>query len=146
MTTLKISVVCIVISFTIVTSCNWLESDFLIIYLREQLITILLTLLAINTATLGLLASKLQEAIAKYPLLDIKNPVQQMKNSLVEQFVLIIIGIVALIISDSAKLVFETKWYICDIVIVAVFIYSIDILRDTGISVFTLINEMEKKN
>jgi len=141
---IQVSIVSAILGYGVVLGCDYLESPFLLKYLRENLVGIILTLLAINTATLGFIGSKIQEAAASIPNLNLSEPIWQMRISLIEQFCLLILTIIALIIRDSAKLTFETKWFICDVTLTAAFIYSIDILRDTGVSVFTLIREMEK--
>ena len=51
----------IVISIIISLIGKGLESKFLFTYLQQNIIGLLLTLLAINTATLGLIASKIQK-------------------------------------------------------------------------------------
>ncbi len=80
----------IILAFIISLSSNYLESDFIFNYLKENIIGLLLTLLAINTATLGLIASKIQDMLEKHPKMSFKKTTKEMKFSLTEQVVLIV--------------------------------------------------------
>lgn len=138
-----------ILAFIISLLSNYLESDFLINYLHENIIGLLLTLLAINTATLGLVASKIQDMLEKYPKSSFKNTTKEMKFSLTEQVVLIIVSVISLIILDSKLISFEHKVLLLNSILVCVLIYSVNILWDTGKAVFViidLIEELNKKN
>jgi hypothetical protein len=134
----------IVIALFISFMASLLESDFLFKYLRENIIGLLITLLAINTATTGLIASKMQDLIVNYPDFDFSNSIKEMKLSLLEQIILIAISIVSLIIQSSCKITFEHKEFIFDTLLVGVLIYAINILWDTGKGVFVIIDEIQK--
>lgn len=139
----------IILAFIICLISNYLESDFLFKYLTDNIIGLLLTLLAINTATLGLIASKIQDMLDKHPKISFKNTTREMKFSLTEQVVLVIISVLTLIILNSGKILFEQKELILNTILVSILIYSVNILWDTGKSVFIiidLIEDMNKKN
>ncbi|SFK98202.1 hypothetical protein SAMN05216357_1103 [Porphyromonadaceae bacterium KH3CP3RA] len=136
----------IIISIIIVTIGYLLDSIFLFSYLKSNIIGLLLTLLAINTATSGLIASKIQDILVKYPKLDFSRTTREMRISLLEQIVLIAISIIVLMFQDSQKIVFEIKESICNVILVVIFIYSVDILWDTGKAVFIIIDEIQKGN
>ena len=121
-----------------------LDSDFLFQYLNESIIGLLITLLAINTATTGLVASKIQELIFKYPGIDLSNSIREMKFSLFEQIVLIIICLIGLILFDSKLVYFPYKDLVLNSLLLAILIYDIDILWDTGKSVFVVIEMLQK--
>lgn len=123
-----------------------LESKSLFKYLQDNIIGLLLTLLAINTATLGLIASKIQDILIPYPSLDFSDVIKEMKMSLLEQIILIIVSIATLLVKDSAILEFKLKDSFCEVILVAVLTYSIYILWDTGKAVFITIEEIQNMN
>lgn len=136
----------ILISLIICILSNYLESYFLFEYLQDNIIGILLTLLAINTATLGLIASKIQDMLEKHQDFSFKNTTKEMKFSLTEQVTLIGVSIASLIILNSRIIQFHNKEFLLNTILVSVLIYSIDILWDTGKSVFVIIDEIENLN
>lgn len=121
-----------------------LESDFIFDYLQNNIIGLLITLLAINTATLGLIASKIQDIVVQFPEFNFTNTIKQMKLSLLEQIVLICVSIMSLLLMDSAKIDFEYKMEVGNTLLVAILIYAINILWDTGKGVFTVIEQLQK--
>lgn len=123
-----------------------LESKFLFKYLQENIIGLLITLLAINTATLGLIASKIQDIVVKHPKMDFSETTKQMKISLLEQIILIITSILCLLLMDSVKISFDFKNHIGNVLLVSILIYAINILWDTGKGVFVIIEELQKMN
>ncbi len=134
----------IVISTIVVIFCNYLQTDFLFKYLTNNLISLLLTLLAINTATLGLIASKMQDILVNKPQFNFSNTIKEMKLSLLEQIILITITIITLVLQDSKVVIFNHKDLVSNIILIGVLIYSINILWDTGKSVFVVIEELQK--
>lgn len=136
----------IILGFITNLLSNWIESDFLIEYLKQDIIGLLLTLLAINIATLGLIASKMQDMLEKYPNFNFANTIKEMKFSLVEQIVLIVVSIISLVIINSNVIVFEFKAIIFNSILTSVLYYSIYILWDTGNAVFVIINLIQNMN
>ncbi|RXM47115.1 hypothetical protein [Flavobacterium sp. YO12] len=134
----------LVIAFAMTAIGNFLDSDFLFTYLQTNIIGLLITLLAINTATSGLIASKIQDFVIQKPEIDFSSTIKEMKTSLLEQIILIIISVVCLIIQNSQKIKFDFKDDICNTLLITVFIYAIDILWDTGKAVFVIIEEIQK--
>jgi hypothetical protein len=135
-----------VIALAITTIGNVLDSTFLFIYLQTNIIGLLITLLAINTATSGLIASKIQDFVVQKPEIDFSSTIKEMKSSLLEQIILIITSVICLIIQNSKKIELELKDDMCNIILITVFIYAIDILWDTGKAVFVIIEEIQKIN
>lgn len=123
-----------------------MESDFLFKYLKENIIGLLLTLLAINTATLGLIASKIQDIVVDYPKFDFSSTIKEMKTSLLEQIILICTSVITLLLLDSNKIDFTYKTDIGNIILTTVLIYSVTILWDTGKAVFVVIEELQNMN
>lgn len=135
-----------VIALSITTIGNVLDSKFLFTYLQTNIIGLLITLLAINTATSGLIASKIQDFVIQKPEIDFSTTIKEMKTSLLEQIILIITSIICLIIQNSEKIELKFKDDICNIILITAFIYAIDILWDTGKAVFVIIEEIQKTN
>jgi hypothetical protein len=121
-----------------------LESKFLFKFLQENIISLLLILLAINTTTLGLIASKIQDIVVKIPEMDFSDTIKEMKTSLLEQIILIIASVFCLLLMDSNKISYEYKNEIGNVILISIFIYAINILWDTGKSVFIIIEELQK--
>jgi hypothetical protein len=125
-------------------------TDLLLVYLKTNLTTVQLGLMAINTATCGLVVSKLQEIKEKHQEIDIKPITKELLDSLKEQIILIIVGVMLMLLIDGD---FINKINYCDYIkfvletfLIAVFINSIQVLWDTGKSVFVLINIMDNFN
>lgn len=136
----------IILGFITNLLSNWIESDFLIEYLKQNIIGLLLTLLAINIATLGLIASKMQDMLEKFPNFNFASTIKEMKFSLVEQIGLIVVSIISLVIINSNVIVFEFKAIIFNSILTSVLYYSIYILWDTGNAVFVIINLIQNMN
>lgn len=138
------------ISLYIVLACAinivsfFLESDYLIDYLKDNLITIILTLLAINTATSGLIVSKLQEIKNNNKEINVKPITKSLLNALKEQIILIIVAIVLVIIIDSSitsKFLYTNYIdFFLEVLAITVFINAIQILWDTGKAIFVMID------
>lgn len=125
-------------------------TEYLLNYLKSDLTTIQLGLLAINTTTCGLIVSKLQEIRDKYPNLIIKPIIKQLLASLKEQVILIIVGVMTLLILSS-ELVKNLNYceyviFILDTILITVFVNSIQVLWDTGKAVFIIIEIMDDVN
>lgn len=86
----------------------------------------------------------MSELVTRFPKLDFNTTYSEMKFSLKEQIVLIIISLILLIIDASKLVAFECKEFILGTLLTTVFIYSIDILRDTGVAVFDLLELANK--
>lgn len=136
--TIKTSSIVLLIAIVLTLGCDKIGSHFLQKYLCENLLTIILGFLAINTATLGVLATKLHDIKKELPHLELTDVVKQMKSSLTEQIALVVLVLLSLVLRNSA-LQFEYKWFITDVINLSCFLYAIDILWDTGKSVFILI-------
>lgn len=132
----------LVIAFFANLASHLIEADFLLPYLKSNLTTIQLGLLAINTATCGLVVSKLQEIKEKHVTISIKPVTKQLLLSLKEQIILIIIGVLLMLLLDSN--LFNELSYCNNIkfgletLLIAVFVNSVQVLWDTGKSVFVL--------
>lgn len=133
------------ISIVTIYICYLIESSSLFKYLNDNLLTILLAFLAINTASLGHLAAKIQDIMVIHNHLNFTATIFEMKKSLVEQIILIVLSIIIIIIRES-NLNFLLKFEILNIFSLTIFLYGINILWDTGKSVFVIIDEIKKIN
>lgn len=136
----------IVCGLVITVLSSWLDSTYLFDYLKNNILSMILTLLAINTATSGLIASKIQDIKVAYPSLNFSRTIKEMKISLLEQIIMICISIIVLVVCNSTQCTFEYKEVICGTILSGVFVGSIHILWDTGKAVFVIIEEIEKLN
>lgn len=133
------------IAFVLNILSSSIESSFFSSFLNENVIIILVTLLAINTATSGLIISKLHELSEKNGA-DFNNSYNSLKNSLKEQIIIIIVCSFSLILRNSKLLEAHLPFHylIFDTIIFATFIYSLDILYDTGKAIFLIVNSIRK--
>lgn len=141
----NISVMIIVSIFIVYISCL-MQSVALFSYLKDNLLTILLAFLAINTATLGHLSAKIQDIIVEYKNLDFTDTIREMKKSLLEQIILIILTVILIIVDNGENVQFKLKTELLYTFFLAIFIYALDILWDTGKSVFIIVDEINKIN
>ncbi len=120
----------------------WLESQYFTEFLKANLINILIALLAVNSATMGIVLTKLRELIEKHGHGgEFKETRAQFLLSVKEQVVLIGAAIVLLTVQQSrftkdipnAELFFGSA-------IAAIFIYSMMILYDTAKGVLIIID------
>ncbi|MNE50850.1 hypothetical protein D3C80_1454450 [compost metagenome] len=79
------------------------------------------------------------ELESKFSRINFKSTYKEMKNSLKEQLVLVIISVILLIINGSELIVFQFKDIVIGSFLTTVFIYAIYILKDTGEAVFDLL-------
>lgn len=122
---------------------RWLGTTFLYEFLNNNLVTILVALLAINATTMGIVLTKVRELIDKAG--DgtdcFKNTKSQMLLSIKEQIALIIISIALLSFKNSAVL---SSINDIDIVInsllIGVFVYALIILYDTAKGVMLIVD------
>lgn len=121
-------------------------TDFLLVYLKANLTTIQLGLMAINTATCGLVVSKLQEIKEKHREINIKPITRELLASLKEQIVLILLGVILMLLLASNVIkqmnYCEHIIFALETLLIAVFVNSVQVLWDTGKSVFVLTDIM----
>lgn len=138
------------ISFFLVTSLivvlisQAIESTSVFKYLQENIIGLLLTLLAINIASSGLIAAKIQDILVEFPKFDFSESLKEMKISLLEQVILLGVSIITLIVSDSLMITYVHKELIGNTILFSILIYAINILWDTGQAVFIIIDQLQQ--
>lgn len=133
----------ILIAFLLNILSVWIESPFLSKFLHDNVVNILIYLLAINTATTGIVLTKLTELSELNNNFDFSESYKELKAALWEQIILIGISLLVLILKDSAiiKAKFEYHDLVFDTVITAIFINSLDSLRDTSKAIFLIIKK-----
>lgn len=140
----------IVISFFISMLLYWLEkilhSGYMYEFLKNNIITMLVTLLAINTATSTVLLAKLEDINKSYGGEIMGEAVKEIRISFAEQIGLIVTAIIVLIVDNSCLL--KQYQYINDVVtvlLIMIFVYAIYILRDTGLAIYQFISKKDEK-
>lgn len=133
------------ISIFITLVSKHIESDFLFKFLDNKLIVILIILLAINLSTCCVIMTKLKE-ISEKKKIDFQGTVNELRESIYEQITLICLSALFQILKFSAIIANKLKYHyiIFDSLTIAIFIYSIYILYDTGKAIFIIL-EHEKE-
>lgn len=118
------------------------QSTFLNDFLKSNLINLLVALLAINSATLGIVLTKIRELIDKHgDENSFEKTKREMLLSVKEQFALIILAVLAqtalssVILSNNLRLKDALTVFVCGI-----FVYSLMNLYDTAKSVLIVID------
>ena len=124
-----------------------LGTDYLTIFLSKNLITILISLMAINSATMGIVLSKIRDLVDKYGHAHLfSSTKQEMILAIKEQICLIMIALVILTVSNSEKLYFLKDMDVLIYSLVnGIFIYSLFILYDIAKGVLVIIDFDNKK-
>lgn len=120
--------------------CTLLESDYLIVFLSNNLITLLIALLAINTTTGSVVMTKLREIVERHGG-NFSLTLGQLKLSIVEQLAFIVLAVLILILLGS-KPTLELNEYIKPLLeagLISVFIASLHNLYDTASSIFVIL-------
>ena len=136
----------IVIAVFITGLSTWAESDSFIKYLSDNLITLLVALLAINTTTSSVVMTKLKE-ISDAQGGSFSNTIAQLKLSVYEQIFYIIFAVMLLILGGS-KVVLSFHMYIgfiLNVLLTTVYVAAMYTLFDTAKSIFVILNHENKK-
>lgn len=119
------------------------QSQFLLTFLKGNLITLLIALLAINSATMGIVLTKIRELIDRAGTGNevFQSTKDEMLLSIKEQIALIVVSVILLTIADSeiAKKAAELQ-QIYPVLLFSIFSYSIINLYDTAKSVLIIID------
>lgn len=121
---------------------NLLESQYFTDFLRTNLINILIALLAVNSATMGIVLTKIRELIEKHGNEgEFRETRAQFLLSVKEQVVLIGAAILLLTVQQSRFMKdIPNAGLFFDSAIAAIFIYSMMILYDTAKGVLIIID------
>lgn len=123
-----------------------IKSDFIYKFLEDNIITILIALLAINITTMSVVMTKLQELYDKFGP-KFGNTITSLKHAMIEQVTLIVFSVLILIIKDSTIISNAFKFCepICNVSLIAIFIAGVAILFDTGNAVFIIVDFEKQK-
>lgn len=132
----------LVIAVVVTLLSDWMQSTFLDEFLGSSLITLLVALLAINTTTIGLIASKLRDLSDKYGI-NVARTINSMKSSVIEQIVLLIIATSILLIKTSTTI--NSLWLynepVTTVILIMVFIWAVQVLYDTASGIFVILEK-----
>jgi len=119
-----------------------LESDYIIRFLDGNLVSLLIALLAINTASLGIVLSKIREILdSKAGSHDFSATKNAMLYSIKEQIVLIFLSLILLMLNNSNWLTTQSKVApLIEIAVITCFTFSMLILFDTAKSIFVILS------
>lgn len=119
---------------------NWLQSTFIFDFLSANLITLLIALVAINTTTLSVVLTKIREITDKIGG-NFSNTAKEMKVSITEQVILIIVTAITQVMAGSPLVTssFPSMHFVSSVILIGVFSYSLYILYDTANSVFVIL-------
>ncbi|WOT09331.1 hypothetical protein [Leptospira interrogans] len=119
---------------------NWIGSEYLSKFYANNLITIEIALLAINSSTCGLIFSKLKEY--NYEKDSFRATIKEIKVSIIEQILIIVLSLVLLVLQEENLLKsIESYRFIAKSILNGFFLYILFILYDVSHSIFLLIEE-----
>lgn len=136
----------LVIGYAVIGASSWIDSSFLRDWLKRDLITLLVALLAINTTTSSVMMTKLKE-IAEKTGADFGGTINQLKHSFVEQVAYIVIAVSVLILAGSQRVLALHSYaeFILTGILAAVFVAAIHNLSDTANSIFVILRYENRK-
>lgn len=139
---LKNSLLALGIGFLAEMFSIWLETNYLVRFFAENLITILVALLAVNAATMGIVLTKIRDLIDKNGGAEFfSNTRQQMLLSVKEQVGLIILSICILSLNSSPVVsgLHNVSLFI-NSVVTGIFAYALIVLYDTAKGVLIIVD------
>jgi hypothetical protein len=119
-----------------------LQSQYLTDFLQENLINLLAALLAVNSATVGIVLTKVRELIEKYGHgVAFKDTKEQLLLSVKEQLGLIVAAVVILTLHTSKHVAsISSLPFVVGAALSGVFIYAMVVLYDVAKSVLIIID------
>ena len=123
-----------------------LESSFLLDFIKDNLVMLLIALLAINSTTLALVMTKIIDLIDKT---NRKDSFQKTKKEMlfsVKEHIALIGFVILLLIFNSSPIIKEYKQAItiCNVLLVSSMIYSLQMLYDVSKSAFIILDFDDK--
>jgi len=143
---MKSSLISIGIACLVTFLLEGIGSRYLFAFLKQNLINIQIGLLAINTATLGVVLTKLRDLVDMgVPLSKFSNTRGEMLLSVKEQMALIIVALIILSIESATSIPVRVPAELIRILLLSCFVYSLMILYDTAKSVFVVLGESPER-
>lgn len=119
-----------------------IDSSYLTNFLKLNIVTIQIGLLAINAATLGVVLTKLRDLVQSgVPVETFSLARENMLLSIKEQVWLIVSALVILSLMDAKNSPIAISPFLLNMLLIACFTYSLMILYDTAKSVFVVLDE-----
>ena len=117
-------------------------SCYLINFLDKNLIFLQIALLAINTATISIIFSKIREISDRHENAGFTKTFKSLKTATFEQLILIIIAVAMEILKTSPYIIEIFNWsvFIFNSVLISVFFMSLQIVYDTARAVYILVD------
>ena len=122
-------------------------STYIVEFLKKDLVSLLVALLAINAASLGIVLSKIRELIdSNDEHTGFESTKKEMLFSIKEQITLIFLSLTLLMIHGAESLKDkEQAISFVEVMVISCFIYAMLVLYDTAKSIFVILSFNEKK-
>lgn len=118
-----------------------IQSDFIFNFLKSNITNLQVALLAVNTATLGIVLTKIRELIDKTGQRAIFDSTRsEMLLSIKEQVALVAASLIIIAIEAAKNFPLDIPTDVLQALLIASFIYSIFVLYDTAKSVFVILD------
>ena len=118
-----------------------IQSDFIFNFLKSNITNLQVALLAVNTATLGIVLTKIRELIDKTgQRAAFESTRNEMLLSIKEQVTLVASSLLIIAIEAAKNFPIEIPSDVFQATLIASFIYSIFVLYDTAKSVFVILD------
>lgn len=146
---LKTSAISLGIGFLLQILQSLLHTTYLNDFLSRDLITILIALLAINSATLGIVLTKVRDLVERHGNAQCFHSTKEhMILSIKEQIVLIVFSIIFLTVISSDVITDQDDLkLLLNATVTGIFSYALFVLYDTAKSVLIIIDfDLAKKN
>ena len=123
-----------------------LKSSFLLDFIKDNLVMLLIALLAINSTTLALVMTKIKDLIDKTNKKDSFQKTKKEKLFSVKEHIALIGFVILLLILNSSPIIKEYKQAItiCNVLLVSSMIYSLQMLYDVSKSAFIILDFDDK--
>lgn len=129
-------------AFLLVQTQDFLNSKYIVKFLDNNLVSLLIALLAINAASLGIVLSKIRELIDKENGNgNFSKTKSEMLFSIKEQIFLIFLSLILLMFNDSQSLTdFPRLKPLVEISVITCFTYAMLVLYDSARSIFVVLD------
>jgi len=116
-----------------------LESKFLLIYLGENLTTILIAFLAVSIATISIVSTKLKEVIDKYNA-NFSSTIKSLRFSIKEQIFYILLSIIVSVFCGSKLFMdmYSYSYQIIEVIFIYIFLLALYNIYDTANAIFII--------
>lgn len=129
----------VILSLFITFGTQTLESKFLLIYLGENLTTILIAFLAVSIATISIVSTKLKEVIDKYNA-NFSSTIKSLRFSIKEQIFYILLSIIVSVFCDSKSFMgmYSYSYQTIEVIFIYIFLLALYNIYDTANAIFII--------